>query len=99
MSEQRLFVQDAVRFIRYYRVAFENCPLQLYSSALVFSPRQSIIRNEFQSQVVNWITKRPVVDKEWSLCLQTLEGHRGDVYILSFSPDGTTLASASSGMI
>lgn len=77
MSEPRLFIQDALRFIRYFRVAVENWPLQLYSSALIFSPTHSIIRKQFQNEVAKWIIKQPVVEDEWSQLLQTLEGHKG----------------------
>ncbi|KXX76846.1 Vegetative incompatibility protein HET-E-1 [Madurella mycetomatis] len=38
---------------------------------------------------------RPVVEQNWSLCLQTLEGHRGSVQSVAFSPDGNRIASAS----
>ncbi|KAF4901526.1 Vegetative incompatibility protein HET-E-1 [Colletotrichum fructicola] len=95
MSEQKLFIQDALRFIRYFRVAVESWPLEVYSSALVFSPTQSIIRKKFESEIADWIIKKPVVDDEWSPCLQTLEGHELEVRFLLSAPDGITLASAS----
>ncbi|KAJ5098527.1 hypothetical protein N7532_005528 [Penicillium argentinense] len=37
----------------------------------------------------------PVVDESWSLCLQTLEGHSHWVDLITWSSDGSRLASAS----
>jgi WD40 repeat protein len=73
-------------------------PLQLYSSALVFAPEKSIIKNMFSRCIPKWITQLPKVETDWSACLQTLEGHKGQVTTVIFSPDGRTLASASSDM-
>ncbi|CEJ62843.1 hypothetical protein PMG11_11328 [Penicillium brasilianum] len=89
-------VQDASRFIRYYRHAIENSPLQVYSSGLVFSPTQSTTRICYQKEKPDWILNSPVVDESWSLCLQTLEGHSNWVNSIAWSPDGSRLASASS---
>ncbi|KAJ5419433.1 uncharacterized protein N7487_002983 [Penicillium crustosum] len=88
-------VQDASRFIRYYRHAIESSPLQVYSSGLVFSPTQSITRICYQKEKPDWILNSPVVDESWSSCLQTLEGHRSPVSSIAWSPDGSQLASAS----
>lgn len=88
-------VLDASRFIRYYRHAIESSPLQVYSSGLVFSPTQSTTRTCYQKVKPDWILNSPVVDERWSLCLQALEGHSDLVTSISWSPDGSRLASAS----
>ncbi|KAJ5980358.1 hypothetical protein N7481_007656 [Penicillium waksmanii] len=88
-------VQDASRFIRYYRQAIESSLLQVYSSGLVFSPTQSITKICYQKEKPDWILNSPKVDESWSLCLQTLEGHYGWVNLIAWSPDGSRLASAS----
>lgn len=41
-------VQDVYRFTRYHRDAIETRPLQVYRSGLIFSPRQSMIKQLFQ---------------------------------------------------
>ncbi|KAH9233329.1 hypothetical protein K456DRAFT_1911675, partial [Colletotrichum gloeosporioides 23] len=94
-SEPRLFIQDALRFTRYFRVAIENWPLQLYSSALIFSPTESIIRKQFQNEIAKWIIKQPAVENQWTHLLHTLDGHKSLVTTLAIAPDGATLASAS----
>jgi len=79
----------------YHKGAIENAPLQVYVSALVFSPRHSLIRNLFKEEAPPWLTIRPAMIDKWGACLQTLEGHSGSVNSVAFSHDSTRLASAS----
>src|SRR5205814_996571 len=88
-------IRDANRFILYNRFIIENSPLQVYASALVFSPTMSKIRTLFQDERPWWISTNPLVDENWSQCLQTLEGHTSSVLSVAFSPDGRQLASGS----
>ncbi|KAJ5714049.1 uncharacterized protein N7483_011230 [Penicillium malachiteum] len=87
--------RDASRFIRYHKAGIESSPLQVYSSSLLFSPTKSFIREAFQKERPDWILNDPAVDENWSLCLQTLEGHSQLVNSIAWSSDGTRLASAS----
>jgi len=89
-------VQDARRFIGYYKWPIENAPLQVYSSALVFSPAHSLIRELFKQEEPEWITTKPAMQDDWTSCLQTLEGHSWGVTSVAFSHDDKRLASASS---
>lgn len=88
-----LFLDDAKRFILHCRSGVDQAPLQVYSSALLFAPERSVIRETFQRHI-SWITTKPVVELNWSLCLLTLDGHRDGVESLAFSGDGR-LASGS----
>jgi WD40 repeat protein len=88
-------VQDAYRFVRSSRAGIELAPLQVYSSALIFAPKTSIVRNLFLDQVPAYLRKLPEVEQSWSSLLQTLEGHSDWVNAVAFSPDGKQLASAS----
>ncbi|TFA99194.1 hypothetical protein CCMA1212_008940 [Trichoderma ghanense] len=89
------FLQDAHRFVLYSRRAIELAPLQVYSSALVCSPTQSLVRKAFHREIPAWIQIRPAVEDNWSPCLQTLEGHDGIVSSMDFSADLMQIASAS----
>ncbi|KAH0562229.1 hypothetical protein GP486_003077 [Trichoglossum hirsutum] len=88
-------VQDAKRFLLYNRSIIERAPLQVYVSALVFSPKMSLIRRLSLSQFPRWIKGLPVVEEDWNPSLQTLEGHSGRVSAVSFSQDGQFFVSAS----
>jgi WD40 repeat protein len=72
-----------------------NTPLQLYYSGLIFSPEQSVVRKTYSRDIPEWICPLPRVEATWSPHLQTLTGHSNWVQSVSFSPDGSTLASGS----
>ena len=48
----------------------EHYPLQIYSSALLFSPHGSITRGLFKLREPDYVTK-PVMEQHWDACLQT----------------------------
>lgn len=79
----------------YYKPAIERYPLQTYMSALLFAPRQSIVRNLYPYEEPKEIEIVSPVAEKWKTCLQTLEGHSGLVWSVVFSHDSTRLASAS----
>ncbi|KAF5877798.1 putative beta transducin-like protein [Botrytis fragariae] len=81
------FTHDAKRFVLHNRIGFEQAPLQIYCSALFFSPEESIIRKTFQECIPNWIYKISRTRSNWSAALQTLEGHSDWVRSIAFSPD------------
>ncbi|KAI0126350.1 vegetative incompatibility protein HET-E-1 [Xylariales sp. AK1849] len=89
------FLDDSVRFILATSSSIKIAPLQAYSSALIFSPHQSIIRGIYNQEIADWIALKPKVPFRWGQNLQTLEGHTGLVYSVAFSPDGQIVASAS----
>ncbi|KAF8544656.1 NACHT and WD40 domain protein [Trichophaea hybrida] len=95
LNDLHMIVYDAKRFILNNRSIIETAPLQVYCSALVFSPSMSAIRQQFWDQAPRWIQHMPVVQEDWNPALQSLEGHSSSVSAVAFSPDGQLLASAS----
>ena len=89
------FIHDAKRFILYSRSGIEKTPLQLYCSALVFAPENSIVRKQFEKSIPFWIQKNSKMKANWDADLQTLEGHSCWVGSVAFSPGGKVVASAS----
>src|SRR4051812_20030947 len=89
------FIHDVKRFALRNRSIIEYAPLQIYSSALVFAPENSIVRRQFKKQIASWIGMLPKMQPAWSAALQTLEGHWGSVWAVAFSQNGKLLASAS----
>ncbi|KAL2884620.1 Vegetative incompatibility protein HET-E-1 [Ceratocystis lukuohia] len=89
-------VKDAWRFLLSHAGVIEIAPLQVYVSALIFSPTNSLMRRIFRDEEPSWIEPKPRVEANWDACLQTLEGHSDYVTSVVFSNDGQRLASGSS---
>jgi WD40 repeat protein len=94
--ELRESFHDMKRFALHNRAGIEQAPLQAYSSALVFTPVRSLVRNHFCGKMPRWIRRSANLEMNWSTTLQILEGHSGEVEFVTFSPDGKQLASCSS---
>jgi WD40 repeat protein len=88
-------VHDAHRFITSHKRAIENSPLQVYVSALLFSPEGSLIRRLAKQEEPKWVTIKPNTRGGWSPCIQTLYDHSDIVRSVVFSHNSTRLASAS----
>ncbi|KAL7800228.1 WD40-repeat-containing domain protein [Trichoderma ceciliae] len=89
------FVQDAHRFVLHNQMTIEIAPLQTYSSALIFSPMRSLIREVFREQVPYWMGDRLIVDDNWGPCLQTLDCHNHYVISVDFFADTKQVVLAS----
>lgn len=69
----------------------ELSPLQIYNSALVFSPEMSVVGKLFQHKIPKWLDQIPTRDPQWDSLLQTLGSYSGVDLVLS--PDGKLAAS------
>ena len=96
-SQLLAFLDHAYRFVLQNRYVIDLAPLQLYYSALRFAPKQSIIREWFKGVVQQpedlEFLHSPALP--WSAEYQTLEAHSDSVTSVTFSPDGSLLATAS----
>jgi hypothetical protein len=89
-----LIVYDAKRFLLSHSSIIEEAPLQIYCSALVFSPKKSITRAHYCDQIPKWILHKPSISENWNPYLQILS-HSDSVNAVAFSPDGKLVASGS----
>jgi len=96
-------VNDARLFLTSYKPVVEKAPLQIYHSAIIFSPANSLIRKQFlesedsSNSLSKWVKVSPLLadwDSSVQACKHKLEGHSGIVLTVAFSSDGL-LASGS----
>ncbi|KAG9253804.1 uncharacterized protein F5Z01DRAFT_681771 [Emericellopsis atlantica] len=57
------FLEDTRRFIQAHATQIQEAPLQVYSSALVFSPRSSIVRQWFKESEPRWLSQLPTAQE------------------------------------
>ncbi|CZR48987.1 uncharacterized protein FPRO_12426 [Fusarium proliferatum ET1] len=88
-------LHDAKRFVLNNRWSIEHTPLQMYCSALLFCPKESLVRSYYQDMIPVWITKKPQTQQTWPIAMSTLEGHTDDIFGTAFSPTESLLASVS----
>ncbi|KAJ5805509.1 G-protein beta WD- 40 repeats containing protein [Penicillium pulvis] len=88
-------VQDANRFLlQHYQLI--NCwPLQIYSTAIIFSPESSVVKKNNLDRIPAYLKNVPIMQGTWGSLIRTLEGHSNSVWTLAFSPDGKQIASGS----
>lgn len=77
----------------------KHAPLQVYVSALMFSPIHSEIRKLYFHDLPKWIRKPPVVADDWSTQVRVLEGG-SFVSCVAFSPsDKLIVLGCASGQV
>ncbi|KAF5979226.1 vegetative incompatibility protein het-E-1 [Fusarium bulbicola] len=99
-KELQDLVEDALRFALTHRSILDHVPLQLYSSALIFSPAQSQVRQNFKREISSEIEVLPSSFQSWDSCNFTVPGVATSSYYgptLCFSPDGGRLAITQEG--
>ncbi|KAG2162003.1 hypothetical protein JADG_001742 [Aureobasidium aubasidani] len=82
------FLQDAKRFLVLHGGTIAVYPLQIYSSALIFSPQNSLVRREFSLKTSDWLTRHHPARGEWDLSF--FESHGS--FPTAFSSNGILLA-------
>ncbi|KAL2197927.1 hypothetical protein P885DRAFT_68124 [Corynascus similis CBS 632.67] len=94
-NEVSALLRDIRRVILSNRSIIDIAPLQIYMSALVFSPAYSMTRKTFRKEEPKCIITNPALKGGWNACRQTLEGHISWIRSVAFLPDSTLIASAS----
>lgn len=94
-DELKLLVNDAVRFAFTHRAIMDAAPLQLYDSALIFTPELSKIKTCFSQEIKKSINIFSPDFQRWDACLQTIPDTAYDInnkFTCEFSPDGRQIA-------
>jgi hypothetical protein len=84
-----MLVQDATRFLLQHYPTIATWPLQIYSSAIVFSPQTSVVRRNNLDKLPMWLRKFPQMEDSWASLIRTLGGDSGLVCAIAFSLDGS----------
>jgi WD40 repeat protein len=90
-----MLVQDVIRFLLRHYPTLATWPLQIYSSAIVFSPQTSEVRRNNLDKLPEWLRKLPQMEDSWTSLIQTLASHSDLVSAVAFSPDGKQITSGS----
>src|ERR1700749_1639761 len=85
-------MREFTRFFRYHSSMIGIAPLQLYTSALLFTPTGSIGRKNFKENIPNWVFMKPII-QHWSPSLNLLIGHQSFIRDIHWAPDGIHLVS------
>ncbi|KAF3917689.1 hypothetical protein AA313_de0209527 [Arthrobotrys entomopaga] len=93
-SDLRTLLRDAIRFVRYNSTAISSAPLQIYSSGLIFTPENSLIKKRFSDLIPSWIKFFTRDDEPWTSTIKTFE-HKGFIRSIVFSEDSKKMASIS----
>ncbi|KAK6519299.1 hypothetical protein TWF281_003134 [Arthrobotrys megalospora] len=96
-TEAFKFVHDAQRFVLANRWIIDIAPLQVYSSAIIFAPENSVIKNLSRDKIPNWIRTLPKMEPEWNGMLQMLDVDGLFRPTVAFSPDSKIVASGGEG--
>jgi hypothetical protein len=65
-ADEQKFVNDAKRVVLASADVMEEHPPQTYCSALVFTPSNSLVRQQYLHEIPTWITRLPKVQENWS---------------------------------
>jgi WD40 repeat protein len=84
-----------MRFVLRHYQTISSFPLQTWSSAIVFTPNKSLVKQKNLSKKARWLKSLPRMEDDWSAMVQTLTGHSSSVTSVAFSSDGKQVASAS----
>ncbi|KAI1453174.1 WD40 repeat-like protein [Annulohypoxylon moriforme] len=85
---------DLNRFILFSQYIIQEAPLQLYYSAILFTPTRSIIRSIFGKSLDKWVKKRPILNNSWSTELMCLDADSRRINSIAVSPDSKTIVAS-----
>ncbi|CAG8172733.1 unnamed protein product [Penicillium salamii] len=94
-SQIYTFVLDALQFLLRNKLMIEEAPLQLYLSALIFSPNSSEVKKRNRKEIPNWVLIEPhVPDDRKKLPGGLSIAHSSVIHSFAVSPDSSLVATA-----
>ena len=88
-------LNDGYRLLSWFYSIIRSSALHIYHSALNSTPLSIRLHQTYSSRFPNRIIAIQGVPQHWSPLVAILHGHSSSVNVLSFSPDGSRLASGS----
>ncbi|KAJ7145668.1 hypothetical protein C8R44DRAFT_845105 [Mycena epipterygia] len=88
-------LRDCEHFTREFFTVLSTCALQVYHSALLFTPENAVIKQTYLGSMDLPVKMYHGVGNNWNACIRTIDGHGSQVEAVVFSPDGTRLVSGS----
>ncbi|TDL16446.1 WD40 repeat-like protein [Rickenella mellea] len=95
ISDAVALLDDCERFTREFFPVLSVSSLQVYHSALLFTPRETLFYSTYCAELLFPVKIHNAPEKKWSPCIRTMEGHSRGVESVAFSPDGMRIVSAS----
>ncbi|KAF8142775.1 WD40-repeat-containing domain protein [Mycena galopus ATCC 62051] len=89
-------LRDCQRFTHGFFPVISTCALQIYHSALLFTPEATRIRRVYTREMDFPVRAVNAVGSMWDPCVR-IHRHPATVYSVAFSPDGMYIASGSGG--
>ncbi|KAK6506872.1 hypothetical protein TWF481_005332 [Arthrobotrys musiformis] len=89
------YLYDLERFTQYNTQIIAEVPLQVYDSALLWSPTESLVRKRFFDKHLEWVKIAPRVLENWHSRIHKFEYTSRFVQAIAFSPGGESIAVAS----
>ncbi|KAF3011320.1 hypothetical protein E8E14_003797 [Neopestalotiopsis sp. 37M] len=93
-SQAQWFVEDSRRFVIAFQSIIEVAPLQMYCAAVAFSPMANRLRGQFWGQMRRWVQDAQLAE---AMGNETKGPETVGFFVnsMTFTPDGTQLASGS----
>ncbi|CAG7850026.1 SubName: Full=Related to WD40-repeat protein (Notchless protein) {ECO:0000313/EMBL:CCA75486.1} [Serendipita indica DSM 11827] len=88
-------ISDIRRCLIAFSVPIQDSAPHVYISALPFTPRSSILRNESLSEYSGALSVTRGLEDAYPGLPRVLRGHEGSVNAIAFSPDGSRVVSCS----
>ena len=88
-------LDDCERFIREFFSAINMSCLQVYHSALHFTPRRTALWNLYKHKRLSLSNSNNCIEETWSPCMRIIDGHSDWVRSVAFSRNGTRIVSGS----